>query len=644
MLYTGINEIRQAYVEVRKSITKKKSLQMAQPRSPGGSDADGSDHQAYNQSIIIPNKLITADDSFERKELSWFATSQIPTDLAIQVQGVIFNVHKYPLVSKCGYIGQLELQPSISNFGHDLKLENFPGGSETFEIILKFCYGLTIDLNPNNIAALRCASEYLEMTEEFEDGNLIAKTEAFLTFVVLASWKDTITVLKSCETLSPWAENLQIVRRCCDSIAYKASRENTSTGEVISEESWWFDDVATLRIDHFMRIITAIRAKGTKAEIIGKCIMNYAEKWLPDMDEELEGLRGYGFGKSELQFSILRRKEEESSGQNKEQRTIIESLVSMLPSQNGAVSCKFLLQMLKTAMVYSASPALISDLERRIGIMLEDANVIDLLIPNYKNEDQGIMLNSHEHRTMHNVDVVQRILDYFLMHEKQQLQQKIGKTYVSKLLDNYLAEIARDPNLSITKFQVLAESLPENARSCDDGLYRAIDIYLKTHPSLSEHDRRRLCKIMNCEKLSFDACMHAAKNDRLPLRTVVQVLFSEQAKMRMEMQGKGPLTRGDNSEQEEHQPSTNTEIKNLKSELENVKTKMAELQNDYSELQQEYEKISTKHKNGLGWNLNWRKIKNSLHVKAESDEIGDGRQRPNSAGFRLSFRRRRSVS
>ena len=59
-------------------------------------------------------------------------------------------------------------------------------------MILKFCYDLSVDLNPNNIAALRCASEYLEMTEEFEDGNLIAKTEAFLTFVVLAFWKDII--------------------------------------------------------------------------------------------------------------------------------------------------------------------------------------------------------------------------------------------------------------------------------------------------------------------------------------------------------------------------------------------------------------------------------------------------------------------
>lgn len=82
---------------------------------------------------------------------------------------------------------------------------------------------------------------------------------------------------------------------------------------------------------------------------------------------------------------------------------------------------------------------------------------------------------------MHDTDVVQRIVEYFLMHEQQQ-QQKSGKCNISKLLDNYLAEIARDQNLSITKFQVLAEALPENARTCDDGLYRAIDTYLKVLP------------------------------------------------------------------------------------------------------------------------------------------------------------------
>lgn len=68
------------------------------------------------------------------------------------------------------------------------------------------------------------------------------------------------------------------------------------------------------------------------------------------------------------------------------------------------------------------------------------------------------------------------------MYEQQKLQQQELKSTtlnISKLFDSYLAEIARDPNVSITKFRVLAESLPRHARTCHDGLYRAIDTYLK---------------------------------------------------------------------------------------------------------------------------------------------------------------------
>ncbi|RVX23087.1 BTB/POZ domain-containing protein DOT3 [Vitis vinifera] len=513
----------------------KKSLTLGRPLSPG-SESDYND-QVHDQSIVVPSKLVTIADSFEKKEHSWFVTSQVPTDLTIQVQDITFYAHKYPLVSRCGYISQIELQPSISNLGYDLKLENFPGGSETFEIILKFCYGLPVDLNPNNAASLRCASEFLEMTEELDEGNLISKTEAFLTFVVLSSWRDSITVLKSCENLSPWAENLQIIRRCCDSIAWKASQDNSTTGETISEEGWWFDDVATLRIDHFTRIMTAARAKGLKPEIIGSCIMHYAEKWLPGMDVALEGPRAFGYGKNELQLSILSgRRQEGGVGHNKELKMIIESLVSILPPEKEAVSCKFLLWMLKMSVVYSATQVLVSELEKRVGMVLQDANVNDLLIPTYRNGDQGKLVNSSEELTMHDIDAVQRIVEYFLMHEQQQPHQhKSSKLNVSKLLDNYLAEIARDPNLSITKFHVLAETLPENARTCHDGLYRAIDTYLKTHPSLSEHDRKRLCKVMDYEKLSLDACMHAAQNDRLPLRIVIQVKFLNNSRLKFFM-------------------------------------------------------------------------------------------------------------
>jgi hypothetical protein len=37
---------------------------------------------------------------------------------------------------------------------------------------------------------------------------------------------------------------------------------------------------------------------------------------------------------------------------------------------------------------------------------------------------------------------------------------------------------------------------------------------------------------MDCQKLSLEACTHAAQNERLPLRAVVQVLFFDQLQLR----------------------------------------------------------------------------------------------------------------
>jgi hypothetical protein len=54
----------------------------------------------------------------------------------------------------------------------------------------------------------------------------------------------------------------------------------------------------------------------------------------------------------------------------------------------------------------------------------------------------------------------------------------------------------------------------------------------QAHPWLKEDEREQLCRIMDCQKLSLEACTHAAQNERLPLRVVVQVLFFEQLQLR----------------------------------------------------------------------------------------------------------------
>jgi len=229
------------------------------------------------------------------------------------------NVYlQYPMISRSGRMSRVIYETaSVAAAAADpdtaaVGLDDVPGGADSFELAARFCYGMAVDLTAANISGLRCAAEYLEMTEDLEEGNLIFKTEAFLSYVVLSSWRDSIVVLKSCEGLSPWAENLQIVRRCSESIAWKAcanprgvrwaytgtgdgrppratgpgagggtasprwnlgggggsggggdSKESSPSRQAVPPADWWFEDVSVLRIDHFVRVVTAIKAKGT---------------------------------------------------------------------------------------------------------------------------------------------------------------------------------------------------------------------------------------------------------------------------------------------------------------------------------------------------------------------------------------------
>lgn len=50
---------------------------------------------------------------------------------------------------------------------------------------------------------------------------------------------------------------------------------------------------------------------------------------------------------------------------------------------------------------------------------------------------------------------------------------------------------------------------------------------LQSHPCLSLEERSRLCRCLNYEKLSLEACKDLAKNPRIPPRIAVQALVSQ---------------------------------------------------------------------------------------------------------------------
>ncbi|KAK7307249.1 hypothetical protein VNO77_40139 [Canavalia gladiata] len=508
-------------------------------------------------------KLGSRPDTFYTAEAVRSVSSEVSSDLIIQVKGSRYLLHKFPLLSKCLRLQRLcSESPDSSSQQQIVQLADFPGGVEAFELCAKFCYGITITLSPYNIVAARCAAEYLLMTEEVEKGNLVHKLEVFFNSCILRGWKDSIVSLQTTKVLPLWSEDLGITSRCIEAVASKVLshpskvslshshsrrvRDDVSCNgtESLRHKGWWAEDLAELSIDLYWRTMIAIKSGGKiPSNLIGDALKIYASRWLPNVTKNGH-LKKQAACDSDL---------DSVSEITTKHRLLLESIVSLLPAEKGAVSCSFLLKLLKASNILNASSSSKMELARRVGLQLEEATVNDLLVPSL----------SYTNDTVYDVELVMTILEMFMSQGQSpptsparsrmtferrrsrsaeninlELQESrrsssashSSKLKVAKLVDRYLQEVARDVNFQLSKFIALAEIIPDFARHDHDDLYRAIDIYLKAHPELNKSERKKLCRILDCKKLSMEACMHAAQNELLPLRVVVQVLFFEQAR------------------------------------------------------------------------------------------------------------------
>ncbi|KAF0915294.1 hypothetical protein E2562_035330 [Oryza meyeriana var. granulata] len=407
---------------------------------------------------------------------------------------------------------------------------DFPGGQGTFETAAKFCYGVRVELTAWNVAPLRCAAEYLEMTEEHAEDNLTARAEAYLEQAVLRHPGEATKALKSCEELLPHAEELGIVGRCVEAIAARSSAASRS----------WFDDLAVLGLHMYKRVMAAMAARAdVRTEAKESCLVSYARGTIPGLSR-----------------SMRRRLASAPVSSEVEQRELLEAVVGSLPADKCSgrvVTAKFLFALLRTAHILRTSDAARAALERKAATQLEHATLEDVLIPNYSGATE----------TLYDVDCVERVVRHFLAEEEELGEAEastsaaaiteepeaaaaattlsrpsaVAMVHVGKLVDSYLAEVASDANLKPAKFCELALALPDHARIYDDGVYRAVDIYLKAHPRLTAEERDRVCGVVDCRKLTVEACTHAAQNERLPLRAVLQVLFFEQLQLRRAITG-----------------------------------------------------------------------------------------------------------
>ncbi|CAH9114311.1 unnamed protein product [Cuscuta epithymum] len=449
----------------------------------------------------------------------WVFSQDIPADVTVQVGGVTFSLHKFMLAAKSDFIRKLILEYKETDLTR-IDLSDIPGGPDIFEKAAKFCYAVNFEITIHNVAALRCAAEYLQMTDKLSESNLVGRTEDFFARVALSSLSGAVVVLRTCQDLLPMAENLLIVHRCVELVSAKACLEANFPSQ--SPPNWWTEELTVLDVEFFSRIIDAIKARGAKPLTIARAIITYAERSLRDLVRDHSG-NGIQSTPPETDHSDVRI----------QKRELLESIVTLFPPEKTAFPINFLCCLLRAAILLGAGGGCRSELEKRISAFLELATVDDLLAFSMANEGGRLF----------DLESVRRVISGFVEKEKNVAVFNGGEDFrpevcsaavhrVAKTVDGYLAEIASHGELSISKFNGIANLVPKGARKVDDDLYRAIDVYLKAHPQLDEIEREKVCSVMDPLKLSYEARVHASQNKRLPVQIVLHALYYDQLKLR----------------------------------------------------------------------------------------------------------------
>lgn len=475
-------------------------------------------------------------------------------------------------------------------------LGDIPANPEMFELIVRFCDGYEIHISAENVVPLSCLAHYLGMTETHCKNNLLKKALTFFEQKVLPSWNETLKAFRSMEDILNQALQLGLVVACLESLIEKALSDPRLLGDPIKKENinneseddededngyfrpsarrrlfvlnWQSEDLTTLSLRLYEPLIHEMIKRGVPSTYVAASLCNYVKKWV---------------------FPTFTAGEKLSIYKRNSQREIIEAVERLLPHERGLIPCTIMFEILRCAKFFEASLDCRDGLEFRIGRSLHLATVKDLLI----------LSQGQAREVQYDLECVRRILKHF--YGNYSSSHLSGLVSVAVLIEEFLAEIASDIDLKIETFTELAEmsmKVSMGTQRNSDGLYKAIDIYLDKHRHLTQSEREEVCQPLDFQKMSMEACDHAAKNDRLPVRVAVQVLFVAQLHLRDSImkeevqvsQDGRQFGEEEDEEEEEEARLVGCGEERMRTEMEKMSRKLVELERECSVIKKEIEK------------------------------------------------------
>lgn len=173
---------------------------------------------------------------------------------------------------------------------------------------------------------------------------------------------------------------------------------------------------------------------------------------------------------------------------------------------------------------------------------------------------------------------------------------------------------------------------------------------------MKESDRYRLCKTINCQKLSQEACTHAAQNERLPVQMAVQVLYFEQIRMKNAMsngganpnpiffQGQRSLGSGAISPRDNY-ASVRRENRELKLEVARMRMRLTDLEKDHVSIKQEIGRPGPANKLLRSFTIKLRKLNALFRAGSQRSRSRPLASKASSEnGFLCHKRRNHSIS
>ncbi|KAK1401396.1 BTB/POZ domain-containing protein [Heracleum sosnowskyi] len=452
---------------------------------------------------------------------SRLSTSKFPKDLHLRVCGQPIMLNSDIMASRSAKLDKLLKENHVEDIPG--LLGDIPADPKTFEIVARFCYGYEIDITTANVIRVCCVADYLEMTESHSLNNLLVKAITFFKKDVIPFWNCSVRALKSTENVLQQVLHLGLIDALFESIITKVLADPCLLGKPIKcltfdgdgekDEDLYrtsarrrlfgsnliSEDLATLSVQLYEPIIHEMILHQVPSENVAASLCQYVENWVSATSQVEGDVKGMS------------------------QRAAIEAVERLLPHERELFPCNLLFEMLQFAIALEATTDCRNGFEVRIGKQLDQATVSDLLIPGF----------GYAREQEYDTDCIRRILKHFYSNLYTPDNSSILK--VAELFEHYLAEVASDVNLKKSTFMSLAETAfaaSAETQRLSDGLYKAISIYLDNHTYLTEYEKEDICKLLDCSKMSPEACEHAATNKRLPLRIVVNVLFVHQLHLR----------------------------------------------------------------------------------------------------------------